>query len=319
VNRALVFGALCGLLFGLVGPAATTAQSALPTVRVGGTPNDDMTPVIYAVQSGMFAKAGLNVVIEKSTSGSAAAIATAAGAYDIAKSSITSIFDAHERGVPFTILAPSVMYDVRKPRSGGFLLPANSPIKTGKDLNGQTVAVAALGSIGKVAMLGWVDQHGGDASTIKFVEIPFTAVPSALDQGRIVAGETADPVRADAIATGHYAFLPAYDSIGGSFVGAVLYTTRTYSEAHPDVIRTFCRVYYEAARYTNAHRDATVKMMADYTGVSADVIAKMTRVDAGTELQPGEIQPAIDAAAKYGTLKKAFPAREIIDPNAPVR
>jgi NitT/TauT family transport system substrate-binding protein len=296
-----------------------TSAQTLPTVRVGGTPNDDMTPIVYAFDSGMFAKAGLGVVIQKSTSGSAAAVAVAAGATDIAKSSINSIFDAHEKGVPFTILTPSVMYDTRKPRSGGFLLPLNSPIKSGKDLNGQTVAVAALGSIGKVAILGWAEQHGGDPSSIKFVEIPFTAVPSALEAGRIVAGETADPVRADAMATGRFAFLPAYDSIGTFFVGAVVYTTRGYSEAHPEIVKTFCRVFYEAARFTNAHPEATVKMMADYTGVASDVIAKMVRVTAGTELVPAQIQPAIDASAKYGTLKKAFPAREIIDPNAPVR
>lgn len=303
----------------LLARALPAAAQTLPTVRVGGTPNDDMTPIVYAADSGMFAKAGLNVVIQKNSSGSAAAVAVAAGATDIAKSSINSIFDAHEKGVPFTILTPSVMYDTRKPRSGGFLFPLNSPVKTGKDLNGQTVAVAALGSIGKVAMLGWSEQHGGDPSSIKFVEIPFTAVPSALEAGRIAAGETADPVRADAMATGRFSFLPAYDSIGNFFVGAVVYTTRAYSEAHPDVIKTFCRVFYDAARYTNAHPEATVKMMADYTGVAPDIIAKMVRVTAGTELVPSQIQPAIDASAKYGTLKKAFPAREIIDPNAPVR
>ena len=53
--------------------------------------------------------------------------------------------------------------------------------------------------------------------------------------------------------------------------------------------------------------------------MAPEIIAKMVRVTAGTELVPAQIQPAIDASAKYGTLKKAFPAREIIDPNAPVR
>ena len=312
------FIAACAALAVPFGSAAASAQGGMPTVRVGGTPNDDMTPVIYAVRTGMFEKAGLNVVIEKSTNGSAAAIAVASGAYDIAKSSINSIFDAHEKGVPFTIITPAGIYD-SKDRYGGFLIAANSPIKTGKDVDGLTVGIASLGSIGKVAMAGWVDQHGGDASTLKFVEIPFTAVPAAIESGRIVAGETAHPVQAEAVATGRFKLLPAYDSIGNRFVGAVFYTTSTYSSAHPDVVKTFCRVFYEAAKYTNAHHEATAKIMSDYSGVPFEVIAKMSRVTAGTELSPAMIQPTIDAAAKYGTLKKAFPAREIIDPNAPAR
>ena len=78
-------------------------------------------------------------------------------------------------------------------------------------------------------------------------------------------------------------------------------------------------MFYEAAKYTNAHHDATAKIMSDYSGVPLEVVSKMSRVTAGTELSPSLIQPTIDAAAKYGTLKKAFPAREIIDPNALLR
>jgi hypothetical protein len=42
----------------------------------------------------------------------------------------------------------------------------------------------------------------------------------------------------------------------------------------------------------------------------------MTRTIAGTSLLPAQIQPVIDSAAKYGALKRAFPAKEVIDPNA---
>jgi hypothetical protein len=48
--------------------------------------------------------------------------------------------------------------------------------------------------------------------------------------------------------------------------------------------------------------------------VPAEEIAHMPRVRNGTSLTAALIQPAIDAAVKYGTTKRAFPAVELIDP-----
>lgn len=302
----------------VLAPSALRAQTNLLPLRVGGTPNDDMTPVVYAKNAGIFAKNGLDVDLEKSSSGAAAAAAVAGGAYDVAKSSITSIFDAHEKGIGFTALTPAGIYDSRDPY-GGFLIAANAPMKTGKDYNGTTVGVASLGSIGRVAMAAWVDKNGGDPSTIKFVEIPFTAVTAAIDAGRIVAGETAHPTQAAAIATGRYKLMPAYDAIALRYIGAVYYTTRDFSLGHAAAIKAFVKSFYEAVAATNGHPELTAKMMSDFSGVVLDTYQKMPRVLAGTELVLAQIQPTIDATAKYGALKKSFPARELVDPNVTAR
>jgi NitT/TauT family transport system substrate-binding protein len=317
MNRARLLALTATALVGA--PQIVRAQTMLPGVlRIGGTPNDDMTPVVYAKQAGIFTKYGLNVELEKSSSGSAAAVAIAGGAYDIAKSSISSIFDAHLKGIGFTILTPAGIYDSKEPY-GGFLIAQNSPIKTGKDCNGGTFGVASLGSVGRVALAKWIDQTGGDASTVKFVEIPFTAVTGAIQQGRILAGETAHPAQAQAIATGNFKLLPAYDAIAPYFIGAVYYTMRDFSLKHPEVIKAFVKGFYESAAYTNAHPEATAKMMADFSNGSLETYLKMPRVKAGNAVVLSQIQPAIDAAAKYGTLERSFSARELIDPNITAR
>jgi ABC-type nitrate/sulfonate/bicarbonate transport system substrate-binding protein len=79
-------------------------------------------------------------------------------------------------------------------------------------------------------------------------------------------------------------------------------------------VKTFARVVAAAATYTNAHPAETVKLLADFTGVSADDIARMPRVRNGSSLTPELIQPVIDAAVKYGTTKATFPAADLIDP-----
>jgi NitT/TauT family transport system substrate-binding protein len=298
-------------------PRRAFAQLALTTVRVGGSPNDDMTAIVYAQRTGLYQKAGLDVVIEKTTSGAAAAAAVAAGAYDIGKSSTASIFDAHIKGIPFTLLGPTAIYDSSTPY-GGFLLSNSTPFASGKDAEGQTVACASLGSIGRVAFAAWVAQHGGDPRTVKFVELPIPAVPPALDTKRIVAGETSEPTQTLARTNG-YRYLPAYSAIASRFVAAVYYTTKDFSAKHPEAVRAFMAATYESARIANAKPASTVKIMAEYIGVPTDVITNTPRIQLGTELILDQLQPAIDAAAKYGTISHAFAARELVDANVSFR
>ena len=57
----------------------------------------------------------------------------------------------------------------------------------------QLVGLVALQDIGQVALMKWVDEHGGDYKTIKFVEIPTIAAPGAVEEGRVVASECTQP------------------------------------------------------------------------------------------------------------------------------
>jgi NitT/TauT family transport system substrate-binding protein len=318
-RRRFVAAATAALATPLVARAADaqSTPAALTPVRVVGAPNDDLTAIVYAWKSGMYQKAGLDVSVAKSNSGAAGAVAVAGGAADIGKASTTSIFDAHIRGVPFTLVAPASDYDSKIPY-GGFLFAANSPIKTGKDAEGQTVAVASLASLGHVAFAAWVEQHGGDPKLVKFVEIPFPAVPPALDQNRIVAGETTQPTQGAAVARG-FGYKPIYDALGPRFAGSVIYSTRDFSTKNPAAMRAFVKTTYESARYCNANPTASEQIMADFIGVPLDVMQKVPRVELGYELVLSQVQSIIDAAAKYEIIAHGFPARELVDPNVSFR
>ena len=53
------------------GSGSAIAQSKLATVNVIASPDDAITPVLYAKASGMFERAGLDVEITKGTGGAA--------------------------------------------------------------------------------------------------------------------------------------------------------------------------------------------------------------------------------------------------------
>lgn len=291
------------------------ASGQLAAVRLGTIPTDDVTPIVYAQKTGLFTRAGLDVEITKMGSGSAVTAGVVAGAFDIGKSSLTSLFEAYERGLPISLLAASTVYDSKAPYSG-FIVAKDGPVHTGADLDNQLVSVAAIGDVGSLGIENWVDKTGGDAKTIKFVEIPSAASLAAIEQNRVAAAEANDPHYAAAIASGKARALTVFDALAPTFVLAAWFTTRDYSGRNPEIVRAWGRVFAQAAAYTNAHSSETAPMMAEFTGIPLDVIEHSVRSISGIVLRIAQIQPVLDAAVRYGQLKRAFPVREMFDPNA---
>jgi NitT/TauT family transport system substrate-binding protein len=76
------------------------------------------------------------------------------------------------------------------------VVPANSPIKNAKDLEGKTVAVNTLNNIVHLMALAWVDKNGGNSSKVKFVEIPFPQMEPSLVAGKVDAISVQEPFAA---------------------------------------------------------------------------------------------------------------------------
>ena len=117
-------------------PAA--AQSSLVTLHVGTSAADDVTPILWAKTTGMFAKAGLDVDIQKLTSGSAVTSAVIGGTLDVGRSSLLPLISARNHGVPIQLVAPAQV-SIGEDPSSGIIVMKDSPVKTGRDLNGMTV------------------------------------------------------------------------------------------------------------------------------------------------------------------------------------
>src|SRR5579864_4130791 len=77
-------------------PSIAQTVGTVTNLKLGATTSDDMTPIVYAQKSGIFAKHGLDVELNPMTSGAASAAGLLAGTFDFGKSSTTSLLDAHE-------------------------------------------------------------------------------------------------------------------------------------------------------------------------------------------------------------------------------
>lgn len=307
-SAVLAFVAMSAIL---VCPDIVTAQASLVSVKVGLVPNDDVAPVLYAIKTGMFRKAGLDVELESGSSGGAITQAVLGGSYQIGKSSIPPLLNAHLRGVPLYLIAAGGIYESAAPYALLVVAP-DSTITDPKDLGGQIVGCTALTGLDVLGINGYVDEHGGNSKNIRYVELPLAEATAAIQQRRITAYTLFEPQLADALAAKKVRVLgKSYDSIAKRFLIDGWFVAGPWADAHPDVVKKFTAVVYQAAAYTNTHHDATVSMIADLTKIPAETIQHMTRINVSTSLDPSQIQPVIDAAAKYHMIPRTFPAKEL--------
>jgi NitT/TauT family transport system substrate-binding protein len=295
--------------------AGASAQD-LPAITLASLINDTATSALYAVNAGLFKKAGLNAQLQLLSSGAAGTAAVAGGAAQFGLSSLVNIISAHEKGIPFTLVAPAGVVTSDVPYSQ-FVVRKDAPIKTAKDLNGKTIGTPGLKDMDTVAIMNWVDKNGGDSATLKFIEMSGPVALAAIEEGRIDGADLNTPTLTRGLEGGKVRTLAqVFDAVAPRFCNTGWFTTDDYAAKNRDVVQKFARVMNDAAAYCNAHHADTVSMVAQNAKIDEKLVARMARITFGDYLRPAEIQPLIDVAFKYKTIDKAFDAKLLISPYA---
>jgi NitT/TauT family transport system substrate-binding protein len=294
----------------LVTAAGAQTPAALPSIRVAMPAVDAASQGYYALDKGFFKKAGLNAEILTVAAGASVAAAVAGGAAEFGQSNLSSICSAHERGLPFVAVAGSNLF-VAKTRQSQLVVAPNAPFRDAKDLNGKTLGVAGLKNITEIAFDLWMDTHGGDYKSVKVLEVPFSAMADSVATGRIDAVMMTEPELSRALENKKVRiFSTPMESIGSEFLFGVWFTTIPYAKAHPDVVKAFAASMAEAANWANRNQGESAKILEAHTGVTMG--ANAARVLFANKLDVKQIQPVIDASAKYGALKAPFPASQLL-------
>jgi len=306
-------------LAGSIAAGALTASGAraqgLTPLTIGITTTDDSSALLIGVQTGIFRRAGLDINIQKAPSGSATAEALVGGAYHFGGVSAITMVTAFGRGVPLLSVAPGGLYN----STTEFVVSVvkkDSPIQTGRDLNGQTIGSAALQDLNTVSMMAWIDQHGGDSKSVRVIEVPYPALIAAVDEGRIAMACMIQPILAAALASGKVRmFAQTYDAIAPRFYITTWMTRAGYATDNPDVCRRFAAAIRDSNAYANAHRAETAALLAPFAGIALDTILHGGRdTFAATTIDAAGIQPVVDAAVKYKILPARFDAKDMIAP-----
>jgi NitT/TauT family transport system substrate-binding protein len=309
VNRRDVLLALGAYTLVTGGPAS--AQDA-QKLRVVGPPVDGYKSVYYGIKSGLFRKYGLEVEATIVNSGAAAAAALAGRSAEVAFTNSLTVFQAHTRGVPMQFVAPCILLTSDRPTTQTVALKTFS-VKSGRDLNGKTIGSSSVKDINAAATLAWIDSTGGDAKSVKLIEVPASAATAFLEEGRADAITLNEPTVSQVLASGKARVIAKpYEAIGKRLEVAGYAAMRPFIEKNADVMTRFARAMRESQAYTNSHMAETVDIVAGYTGIAPDVVAHSVRMVDPEYLDVKNLQPLIDVLAKYGFLDAPFNAAEVI-------
>jgi NitT/TauT family transport system substrate-binding protein len=308
ITRRSALMTSAGALAALAGLRAAPAFAA-DTVRVSALPQDAALEPVYAVDSAIPSSYGINLDVQMLPNGGAVMSAVIGGALDVGTSNTLTILQAREKGVPVVVIAPGVVYLTRQPTSV-LMVAKDAPYKVARDLNGKTVAVDGLKNITEFSVRGWIDEHGGDASSLKFIEMPFATMPAGLQSGRVDAALVAEPN----ITLGRdraRIFGKAYDSIAPEFQLAVWFCTETWANANPDLVRRVQQMVLKVGSWSNANQAITGGYLQKASTLDPAVVAAMNRAHWGEKVDFNLIAPVIAAGLKYGAITKNTTPREL--------
>jgi NitT/TauT family transport system substrate-binding protein len=295
----------------LATPSRSRAQG-LTTIRVGSVPFDAYGQPYYGYAAGIFREAGIDLQITDLANSGAIAAAITGGSLDVALGSVSQIAGAKEKGLPFTFFGPGAIYTPDATTSM-LMVSKNSQIHAARDLTGKTIGVDNLTSFMQFAAVAWLKKNAVDASSVKFVEIPFSAMSSALDAGRVDAAVIAEPTLSAARVTAR-ALADPNTMIAPSWFISVWFTTEMWIAANLALAHRLAHAVVQTSIWSNAHHTETAAVLEKASKMTHDVITVMTRSRFGTKVDPALMDPLIDLAAKNGMIPASIPARTLIYP-----
>jgi NitT/TauT family transport system substrate-binding protein len=294
----------------LAATVVPAGAQTMETVKVASPPVDVAGSLFYALDLGYFSKAGLDVQITQLTAGSPVVAAVLGGAVDMGSANLLPIAAAHLSGFPVVLVAPSGANSVKSPIDA-VIVAKDSPIKTAKDLNGKTCVTSALLNILQIQASAWMDKHGGDWASVKWVDAPPAAEAATVSSGHVDCAAITEPFLSAALATGDVRLLTYTGAEVAPLVfeGGV-FTSVDYASKHADLIKKFYKAITDAGVWANTHRDEAAVILAKYSHRDPAKVANHATFP--DNFKGPDLQPLIDAAAKYGAIKSSFPANDIV-------
>jgi NitT/TauT family transport system substrate-binding protein len=257
------------------GPAAPRVATA-DKITLATRPISDSIPAHLCVNRGICAKYGVDLQIQNFT-GTSADIAAAlqSGSIDLAYVGTTNVFQARQSGFDQVIVAAAAGESKKNPSGDANALLFKDPsIRTGKDLEGKTVAVNGLQSASHAIVATWVLKGGGEPRKVNFINLPDPQKPAAVAAGRIDAGHVPEPYRTVGLDMGLRAInMTLQIRPQGLWIGAYAAKGSDLA-ARPKAYKNFVRALQESSELANSNRALAKETLKGFSTLDKDLIDK---------------------------------------------
>jgi len=250
--------------------SASGSSAATTNVVVGSLPVIDTAGLQVAIKEGYFKQAGLNVTVKTVTQSTAAIPDLLHGSIDvIGGGNYVSFLEAQAHVTfPVEFLAPAVDCSAN---SYGVVAMPSSGIAKPSDLAGKTVAVNLTQNIQTLTTDAAL--KAAKVGAVKYVQVPFPDMVSALKAGRVNAISAVEPFLAGALAAGGKLVTSTCAGPVADFPLSGYITTQTWAQQHPAAAKAFQQALEKGNAYANAHPDVVRSVLPTYTSMTAKAAA----------------------------------------------
>ncbi|MFC7405692.1 ABC transporter substrate-binding protein [Georgenia alba] len=272
-------------------------DDGLRQVTVGVIPILDVAPIYLGEQQGIFEEHGLDLEFQTAAGGAAIVPAVVSGETEIGFSNVTSLMLGRAQGLDLRAISAGAS-STGDPESdyGQIVVPSDSDISDVGDLAGRTIAINTLNNINDTLIREAVDQAGGDASSIEFVEIPHPDMNAALEAGQVDAIWQVEPFLTMARQDGVRDVFALYADVVEDLTVATYFTTGETLESDPELVEAFTAAIQESLTYASEHPDETRAVLSEYTDIEQGTIEELT-----LPAFPNEInRPAVEQVGELG-------------------
>src|SRR5690606_8966819 len=146
------------------------------------------------------------------------------------------------------------------------LVGPKSKIKRAKDLEGKTVSINALGSIGDIGIREAISLDGGDPSKVNFVQLGLNEVAAQLESGEIDAGMAGPPFLQQIVAGGGSVISDFINEakLGGSEL--VIVSSGALTEKDPELVEGFASALDKTLTYAEENQDEVRALLPEVLG-----------------------------------------------------
>jgi NitT/TauT family transport system substrate-binding protein len=254
-------------------PAAGADQ---PTkLAVAAIPIVDVAPLYLGKAKGFFAEQNLDITVQSTQGGAQAVPGVVSKQFQFAFANVISLLLAHSKGLPLKVIAAGNFSTGKAEDFGGIVVPAGSPVKSMKDLEGKTVSVNQVNNIVGVAVRAAMRKAGGDPDKIKLLEIPFPEMPAALGQKRVDAACVVEPFLSVARSQGATVLSWNFADTAPTLMIAAYFTHREYAQSNPDVVKRFTAAINKSLSYAAEHPDEARAILLTYTKIEKPIADKL--------------------------------------------
>jgi NitT/TauT family transport system substrate-binding protein len=295
--------ALWGLAVGSAGAATK--------ITVGYTPAFDVAPAFVAAEEGFFAKHGLDVTLQAGN-GSIMISGMVSGSMEIGDPTVTTFLQAVNSGLDLVVVAGGTFMS-HEVKQFGVVIRDGVKIEKPQDYVDKTVAVSTIGAFLHTLFVEYLKQNHVDPGKVHFVETPFPQMGDVLKKGSVDAVVGLEPFNSRIVkaGTGHIStdFLKGFpDGMAIVFYAA----TRSWAEAHRDVVNGFRQAMQEGLDFMKAHPDKMREDTAKFLKLPPDVLAHIEVPDLRNDIEPANLAEWIKIMKSQDLLKGDMDPQKLI-------